>query len=144
MSWTVNTSAYGSDNYRLAVDINVSSQSISDNSTLLSYRVYAENDAGPSYWVTYNSRSVTINGTTVYSASDSVHGYKNQTFKTGTIRIPHDSDGTKSINVSLGADIYYSSGSYKSGSQSITLPTINRGIYDVSLASGWDDLDSPK
>lgn len=144
MSWTVKTSAYSHRNSRLAVDIKVSSQSISDNSTLLSYRVYADNDGYSTSYVAYYSRSVTINGTTVYSASNRINGYKNQTLKSGTIRIPHNSDGTKSINVSLSADIYSSSGNQKTGSQSITLPTINRGIYDVSLATGWTDLDGPK
>lgn len=144
MSWTVKTSAYSHYNSRLAVDISVVSQSISDNSTLLSYRIYADNTGYAQTWVRYNSRSVTINGTTVYSSNSSVAGYKNQVFKTGTIRIYHDSDGSKSINISLSADIYSSSGNRKTGSQSITLPRIDRGIYSVSLMSGWNDITGNK
>lgn len=144
MSWIVRTSAYKHHNARLAVEIKVNSQSMTDNSTLLSYRVYADNTGYSTSWVTYYSRSVTINGTTVYSASNQVRGYKNQTFKTGTIRIPHNSDGSKSIKVSLGANIYSSSGNYKTGSQSITLPRIDRGIYNFKLGTGWDKITGPK
>ena len=144
MSWIVKTSAYGSNNYRLAVEIKVKSQSISDNSTLLSYRVYADNSLGTGYWANYYSGSVSINGTSVYSSSSTTRGYGNQTFKTGTIRIPHNADGTKSINVSLSADIYSPSGNRKTGSQSITLPRIDRGIYDFKLGTGWEDIEGPK
>src|SRR5574344_1714625 len=144
MSWTVKTSAYSHHNSRLAVDIKVSNQSISDNSTLLSYRVYADNTGYSTSWVAYYSRSVTINGTTVYSSSDKINGYKNQTLKSGTIRIPHNDDGTKSIDVSLSADIYSSSGNRKTGSQSITLPRIDRGIYNFKLGTGWEDIEGAK
>ena len=144
MSWIVKTSAYSHRNSRLAVEIKVNSQSITDNSTLLSYRVYADNEGYSTSYVAYYSRAVTINGTTVYSASNRINGYKNQTLKSGTIRIPHNSDGTKSINVSLSADIYSSSGNRKTGSQSITLPRIDRGIYNFKLGTGWDKITGPK
>lgn len=144
MSWIVKTSAYSHHNSRLAVEIKVNSQSITDNSTLLSYKVYADNTGYSSSWVAYYSRSVTINGTTVYSASNRINGYKNQTFKSGTIRIPHNADGTKSIDVSLSADIYSSSGNQKTGSETITLPRIDRGIYNFKLGTGWDKITGPK
>lgn len=144
MSWTVATSSYGSRNYRLAVDIKVNSQSITNNSTTLYYRVYADNTGYSTTWVKYYTGTVVINGTTVYSHNSAKKGSRGQTFKTGTITVPHNSDGTKSISVSISSNIYSSSGNYKSGSQSISLPRIDRGIYDVSLASGWDKTTGAK
>ena len=99
------------------------SQDIANNKTLFSWTAKAENYG--SEWVKTGPVTVVINGTTVLSLTSRFQMSANQTLGSGTIEIPHNSDGTKSISVSISCAIYYSSvNSTYSGT--ITLDNIAR------------------
>lgn len=72
--------------------------------------------------------AVTINGTEVYSGGtySNITDYKDRTFDSGTLTIPHNSDGSKSFTISAVSGWIYSNGNYYGASQSFTLPTIPR------------------
>ena len=67
---------------------------------------------------------VDIDGERVFSKTEAVDRYRG-TIATGTKTISHNSDGTRSFSVSLGAAIYYASVEC-TGSQTFTLDTIAR------------------
>ena len=72
--------------------------------------------------------AVTINGTEVYSGGtySDITDYKDRTFDSGTLTIPHNSDGSKSFTISAVSGWIYSNGNYYGASKSFTLPTIPR------------------
>lgn len=71
---------------------------------------------------------VTINGTKVYSGGtySDITDYKDRTFDSGTLTIPHNSDGSKSFTISAVSGWIYSNGNYYGAAKSFTLPTIPR------------------
>nr|CAI9750280.1 tail protein [uncultured phage] len=80
--------------------------------------------------------AVTINGTEVYSGGtySNITDYKDRTFDSGTLTIPHNSDGSKSFTISAVSGWIYSNGNYYGASQTFTLPTIPRAS-SVSCSS---------
>lgn len=72
--------------------------------------------------------AVTINGTEVYSGGtySDITDYKDRTFDSGTLTIPHNSDGSKSFTISAVSGWIYGNGNYYGASKSFTLPTIPR------------------
>lgn len=72
--------------------------------------------------------AVTINGTEVYSGGtySNITDYKDRTFDSGTLTIPHNSDGSKSFTISAVSGWIYSNGNYYGAAKSFTLPTIPR------------------
>ena len=72
--------------------------------------------------------AVTINGTEVYSGGtySDITDYKDRTFDSGTLTIPHNSDGSKSFTISAVSGWIYSNGNYYGAAKSFTLPTIPR------------------
>lgn len=72
--------------------------------------------------------AVTINGTEVYSGGtySDITDYKDRTFDSGTLTIPHNSDGSKSFTISAISGWIYSNGNYYGAAKSFTLPTIPR------------------
>ena len=72
--------------------------------------------------------AVTINGTEVYSGGtySDITDYKDRTFGSGTLTIPHNSDGSKSFTISAVSGWIYGNGNYYGASQTFTLPTIPR------------------
>ena len=72
--------------------------------------------------------AVTINGTKVYSGGtySNITDYKDRTFASGTLTIPHNSDGSKSFTISAVSGWIYSNGNYYGAAKSFTLPTIPR------------------
>ena len=76
---------------------------------------------------------VDIDGERVFSKTEAVDRYRG-TIATGTKSISHNSDGTRSFSVSLGAAIYYSSVEC-TGSQTFALDTIARAST-LSVSDG--------
>ena len=72
--------------------------------------------------------AVTINGTQVYSGGtySDITDYKDRTFDSGTLTIPHNSDGSKSFTISEVSGWIYGNGNYYGEAKSFTLPTIPR------------------
>lgn len=72
--------------------------------------------------------AVTINGTEVYSGGtySDITDYKDRTFDSGTLTIPHNSDGSKSFTISAVSGWIYGNGNYYGAAKSFTLPTIPR------------------
>ena len=97
-------------------------QSISNNTSTISWTL--STDGGYSSWMTERTVYVDIDGERVFSKTEAVDRYRG-TIATGTKAISHNSDGTRSFSVSLGAAIYYSSVEC-TGSQTFTLDTIAR------------------
>lgn len=80
--------------------------------------------------------AVTINGTEVYSGGtySDITDYKDRTFGSGTLTIPHNSDGSGSFTISAVSGWIYGNGNYYGASQTFTLPTIPRAS-SVSCSS---------
>lgn len=97
-------------------------QSIANNTSTISWTL--STDGGYSSWMTERTVYVDIDGERVFSKTEAVDRYRG-TIATGTKSISHNSDGTRSFSVSLGAAIYYSSVEC-TGSQTFTLDTIAR------------------
>lgn len=72
--------------------------------------------------------AVTINGTEVYSGGtySNITDYEDRTFDSGTLTIPHNSDGSKSFTISAVSGWIYDNGNYYGEAKSFTLPTIPR------------------
>lgn len=72
--------------------------------------------------------AVTINGTEVYSGGtySNITDYEDRTFDSGTLTIPHNSDGSKSFTISAVSGWIYDNGNYYGEAISFTLPTIPR------------------
>ena len=106
-------------------------QSISNNTSTISWTL--STDGGYSSWMTERTVYVDIDGERVFSKTEAVDRYRG-TIATGTKAISHNSDGTRSFSVSLGAAIYYSSVEC-TGSQTFTLDTIARAST-LSVSDG--------
>lgn len=127
-SCTYNPGINSSNPYAV-LNVTQSSQSIEQNTTtvryeLILYRPYSiSSSAAKSY-------SVTINGTNVASGSTTIGGSGSKTIASGTLSVPHNADGTKSISFSfsLGFEITWSGVWIGTGSASgsMTLTTIPR------------------
>lgn len=72
--------------------------------------------------------AVTINGTKVYSGGtySNITDYQDRTFDSGTLTIPHNSDGSKNFTISAVSGWIYGNGDYYGAAKSFTLPTIPR------------------
>ena len=103
------------------------SQSIEDNSTTINWSCGFH--PGHQYYTNaIRMSSVVINGVEVYSGGtySDIIDYKDRTFASGTLKIAHNSDGSKSFTVSGFSGWIYNSGTTYASSQTFTLPTIPR------------------
>lgn len=132
LSGSVSTSSYDGRYCELEW---TATQSISDNTSTISWTLSAK--GGSSSWYTDRTIYVNIDGDQVYSKTAAVDRYKG-TIASGTKTLTHNSDGSRSFSVSLGAAIYYSSVNC-TGSQTFTLNTIARAsglsVSDGTLGS---------
>lgn len=97
-------------------------QSTANNTSTISWTLSAQGYSGN--WVAERTLYVTIDGTTVYNKSDRVER-KVGTIKTGTKTITHNSNGSRSFTITLGAAVYGTSVNCK-GSGTFALNTIGR------------------
>lgn len=103
------------------------SQDIANNRTTIAWSCGLH--PGEQYYTNaVKMNAVTINGTEVYSGGtySNITDYKDRTFDSGTLTIPHNSDGSKSFTISAVSGWIYENGNYYGASQSFTLPTIPR------------------
>lgn len=105
-------------------------QSIANNTSTISWTLTA---AGGTGWVAERTVYVNIDGTSVYSKSNYVERYPG-VVASGTKTLTHNSDGTRSFNISIGAAVYYTSVTC-TGVGSPTLDTIARAS-DLSVSDG--------
>lgn len=108
---------------------NVASQSIDNNTSTINYslNIYRtspiQSTASKSYWIK-------INGITVASGTNTIGGSGTKALKSGTTTIQHNSDGTKTFDLSFSQDIEINwNGSWIgtiTGSGNATLDTIPR------------------
>ena len=114
------------------------SQNVNNNTSTISWSISAnvgKNSGGNSGWITFSELSVKINNESVYyrSASNHTDCSNGTVLATGTKTLTHNSDGTCSFSVSIGAGIY-SWAINKTGSKTFTLDTIARAS-SISSAS---------
>lgn len=103
----------------------LSSQSVENNQSTIAWTIKGSGSA--SGWVMTGGFKAVINGTTVYSTSTDtrIQLYNGTTVATGTAKITHNSDGTKSFSLSVEAGVYtYAVSVTASGTH--TLDTIPR------------------
>ena len=104
------------------------SQSAQNNSTTVQYTLTIVRPSAVTSSAT-KSWSVTINGTT-YNGSGTIGGSGNKTLLSGTVTIPHNADGTKTISFSGKCQLDLNWGGTQlgtiSGNGSMTLTPIQR------------------
>ncbi len=138
-SGSFNTTGY--DGRYLTFAWSVKSQSIENNSSVISWTLKGAGTGGSSWYRSGNFK-VVINGTTVYSSATRIQLYNGTLVASGNFTIPHNSDGTKSFSASAEAGIYTVAVNCR-GSANFTLPTINR-YAKISSVSNFTDEGSPK
>lgn len=114
-------------------------QNAADNSSLISWAIVGSGSA--SGYVTVSELRVTINGVNSYYRDSSNHTdcYIGTSLASGTISIKHNSDGTKSFDINIGAGIYNWEINC-TGSKTFTLDTMTRAstiqsAQDITLGS---------
>lgn len=127
-SGSFNTGAYVSSSYSpryYTFSWSLISQSIEGNYSDISWSLKGAGGSNDYYWVYVREKYVTVNGAT-QSNSDLQTTYNGTIAFSGTSRIYHNADGTKSFSASAGGAFEYY-GSYNStGSGTWELPTIPR------------------
>lgn len=88
--------------------------------------------------------AVVINGKTVYSGGtySDIKDYKDHTFASGTLDIPHNNDGSKTFTVSAFSGWLYGNGDYTASAESFALPAIPRAAT-ITSAPNFTDVDNP-
>ena len=124
--------SYSPDHYVFSWSL--SSQSIVDNTSTITWSVVAAGGATSGYYNTVRERYVTVYGATK-SASDAQVTYNGTTPFSGTTIIKHDANGKGSFSASCGGAFEYSGAYNSTGSGSWDLPTIARATTPVLAAT---------
>lgn len=101
----------------------ISSQNVMDNYTMIAWELKGSGSA--SGYVMSGAFKAVINGTTVYSSETRIQLRNGTLIASGTLKIPHNADGTKSFSLSCEAGVYTYAVSV-SASGTHTLNTIPR------------------
>lgn len=135
LSGNVQTSAWQSSNgYDWRIVLNwTATQSITNNKSTISWNIKCSTSQGG--YVVVGEVRATINGTEVFyrSTSDRSNCSNGTQIASGTIDVPHNNDGTKSVAMKIEAGIYVWAIS-ETGSNTFTLDTIARAS-SISSAS---------
>ena len=119
-----------------------STTNVANNTSTINWTLYSE--GGNSNYYSTGPTTVTINGTRVYYKERV--SYSSQTFPaskgnvSGTLTVTHNSDGKKSITVSLSTAIYTST--VTTNSQTWTLDNIPRQAT-ITSAPNFTDIQNP-
>lgn len=110
-------------------------QDIIANKSTISWNIKVSTTSSTGYVVVSEIRAK-INGTEVYYRNHDNHtnGYNGTQIASGTITVDHNSNGTKSVAMSIEAGIYQWAIN-KSGSETFMLTQIDRAAPTVSLAT---------
>lgn len=129
LSGSVETSTYtpsnSSNTWKVVLNW-TATQSVANNETTISWNIKVSTTSSTGYVVVSEIRAK-INGEEVYYRSHDNHtnGYNGTQIASGTTKVSHNSDGTKSVAMSIEAGIYQWAIN-KSGSKTFTLDTIAR------------------
>lgn len=137
LSGTVNTDSYQGRYVSLTW---TGTQSIANNTTTISWTLKGAGGASSS-WYYAGPFKLTIDGTVVYENSTRIKLYNETLIKSGTTTITHNTDGKKSITISVKAAIY-AAGYNKSGSKDFTLDAIPRKAT-ITSAPNFNDEGNP-
>ena len=118
----------------------VSSQSIANNTTTISWTLKGAGNAQSSWYRSGNFK-VVINGTTVYSSSTRIQLYDGTLVASGNFTMTHDTAGNKTFSASAEAGIYTVAVNC-SGSGTFTLPQIARAAK-ITAAPNFTDIQNP-
>lgn len=117
-------------------------QSIEGNYTDIGYRLIGYGSASSTWYMAGNFKLV-VNGSNVYETAESnrIKLYNGTVLKTGTMRIYHNADGSKSFSASATGGIYTYARNV-SGSGSWALDAIPRAAT-ITSAPNFTDEDNP-
>lgn len=130
--------------YQLVLTVDTKSQSMSNNTSTLSYSLRVDKLSGYGYWANGQSYSIRINSQTVRSGTwdYDFNNYSSKSITSGTITVKHNSNG--SITVPVAASVSMYSIGTGSVSSNYTPNKINRGIESFIFNSGWGTVDETK
>ena len=140
LSGNVQTSAWQSSNgYDWRIVLNwTATQSITNNKSTISWNIKCSTSQGG--YVVVGEVRATINGTEVFyrPTSDRSNCSNGTQIASGTIDVPHNNDGTKSVAMKIEAGIYVWAIS-ETGNNTFTLDTIARAssISSASISAPW-------
>lgn len=126
----------GSGYYRyIEVEWSSTNDTTNNNSTITWVAYSRSPDSSTTSWVYAKNAVVTINGTaTTVIGSTAQPTYKDGKLGGSTITIQHDSNGKKSVDVSITAQIYVYGATNSSYSGSITMSP--NPVYTLSMSAG--------
>lgn len=136
LSGSISTNNYQGRYYNLSW---TATQSIETNSSNISWTLTA--NGGKANWYAERLCQVVINGTYVFNKSNRVERYKGKV-ASGTITIPHNTNGTMSFSASLKVACYKDSANLF-GSGSWNLDKIPRQAT-ITAAPNFNDEENPK
>lgn len=136
LSGSINTNDYSGRYYNLSW---TATQSIETNSSNITWTLNAS--GGNANWYAERLCQVVINGTYVFNKSNRVERYKG-VVASGTITIPHNTNGTMSFSASLKIACYKDSANLF-GSGSWNLDKIPRQAT-ITSAPNFNDEENPK
>lgn len=111
------------DNRSITLSWALKSQDVAGNTSTISWSL--EGSGSNTHWVQCGPIKAVINGVTVYGSDKRVNLYSGTVVASGTAKIAHTADGTKSFSLSCQAAIYsFAVNAKASGTH--TLPTIPR------------------
>lgn len=131
--------AYPSPN-RVRFQWSLRSQSVSGNYSDIDWNVRGWGGQSSGYWIINFASNTDINGSRVQSKGQFTM-YHNSVFGSGTKRIYHNSDGSKTFGASNSSKIYQNAWN-SSGSGSWSLPTIPRQAT-ITSAPNFNDESNP-
>lgn len=137
-SGSFNTTGY--QGRYLTFSWSVSSQSVANNTTTISWTLKGAGNA-QSNWYRAGNFKVVINGSTVYSSSTRIQLYDGTLVASGNFTMTHDTAGNKTFSASAEAGIYTVAVNC-SGSGSFTLPQIARAAQ-ITSAPNFTDIQNP-
>lgn len=118
----------------------VSSQSVANNTTTISWTLKGAGTASSSWYRSGNFK-VVINGSTVYSSTTRIQLYDGTLVASGNYTMTHDTAGNKTFTASAEAGIYTVAVNC-TGSGTFTLPQIARAAK-ITAAPNFTDIENP-
>lgn len=123
-----------STGYRLRLDVTQQSQNIGNNTSTLVWRLYLESGSAYFEGFSISGTYVNINGSLAWTAGGgqiSTSTYTTKALASGTVTVPHNSDGTKTVAIAAYFTVNGSS-SYLPGNLSISTSMVLTSIPRAS------------